>query len=60
VDSSWKLERRQDFQEPGVPSWAAMAEGDWRRAHPLADQMRTGIREHQRRLEPQSSLGKPW
>jgi Family of unknown function (DUF6879) len=51
VDSSWKLERRQDFREPGVPSWAAMAEGDWRRAHLLADQMRTGIREHQRRLD---------
>ena len=28
VDSSWKLERRQEFREPDVPSWAAMAEGD--------------------------------
>jgi hypothetical protein len=51
VDSSWKLERRQDFREPDVPSWAAMAEGDWRRAHLLADQMGDGIREHQRRLD---------
>ncbi|MGI8335878.1 DUF6879 family protein [Actinomadura scrupuli] len=51
VDSSWKLERRQVFREPDVPSWAAMAEGDWSRSHLLADQMRAGIREHQRRLD---------
>jgi hypothetical protein len=29
---SWKLERRQDFSSPDVPSWVAMAEGDWDRA----------------------------
>jgi hypothetical protein len=51
VDSSWKLERRQVFQEPDVPSWAAMAEGDQERALVLADEMRAGIAEHQRRLD---------
>lgn len=51
VDSSWKLERRQTFREPDVPSWVAMAEGDWPRAHLLADEMRIGISEHQRRLD---------
>jgi hypothetical protein len=51
VDSSWKLERRQVFQEPDVPSWAAMAAGDRKRSLALADEMRTGIAEHQRRLD---------
>jgi hypothetical protein len=40
VNSSWKLERRQVFQEPDVPSWAAMAEGDRDRSLALADEMR--------------------
>jgi hypothetical protein len=51
VDSSWKLERRQVFQEPDVPSWAAMAEGDRERSLALADEMRAGLAEHQRRLD---------
>lgn len=51
VDSSWKLERRQVFQEPDVPSWTAMAEGDRERSLALADEMRAGIAEHQRRLD---------
>ncbi|MFJ6212979.1 DUF6879 family protein [Streptomyces sp. NPDC092296] len=29
---SWKLERRQHFQEPGFPSWDAFARGDWHEA----------------------------
>jgi hypothetical protein len=51
VDSSWKLERRQVFQEPDVPSWAAMAKGDRKRSLVLADEMRDGIAEYQRRLD---------
>jgi hypothetical protein len=51
VDSSWKLERRQVFKEPDVPSWAAMAEGDRERALVLADEMRASIAEYQRRLD---------
>jgi hypothetical protein len=53
VDSSWKLERRQVFQEPDVPSWAAMAEGDRKRSLALADEMRDDIAQHQRRLDAQ-------
>jgi len=51
VDSSWKLERRQDFREPDVPSWAAMDRGDEDLAWRLADEMRHGIADHQRRLD---------
>ncbi|WP_329246744.1 hypothetical protein OG417_52265 [Actinoallomurus sp. NBC_01490] len=51
VDSPRKLEHRQVFQEPDVPSWAALADGDRERSLALADEMRTGIAEHQRRLD---------
>ncbi|MGX7827406.1 DUF6879 family protein [Actinokineospora sp. 24-640] len=27
--ASWKLERGQEFREPGYPSWEAFASGDW-------------------------------
>lgn len=56
VDSSWKLERRQVFQEPDVPSWGAMAKGDRERSLALADEMREGIAEHQRRLDAQGII----
>ncbi|GII76856.1 hypothetical protein Sru01_18380 [Sphaerisporangium rufum] len=39
----WKLERAQSFQEPDVPSWAAMAEGDWERSLALVEAMRRDI-----------------
>lgn len=29
---SWKLERRQDFREPGDPSWEAFVQGNWEKA----------------------------
>ncbi|WP_380280701.1 DUF6879 family protein [Kitasatospora purpeofusca] len=37
---SWKLERRQDFQEPEDPSWRACTEGDWARSLRLIDARR--------------------
>jgi hypothetical protein len=37
---SWKLERRQDFREPGDPSWEALARGDWERAARLIEARR--------------------
>ncbi|MER7707851.1 DUF6879 family protein [Kitasatospora sp. NPDC097605] len=40
---SWKLERRQDFQEPGDPSWRAYVEGDWARSLRLIDAMRDDL-----------------
>ncbi|MEV5704492.1 DUF6879 family protein [Actinoallomurus sp. NPDC052274] len=51
VDSTWKLERRQSFREPDVPSWVAWAEGDRERSLALAEEMRAGISELQRRLD---------
>jgi hypothetical protein len=32
VGVCWKLERRQEFSSPDVPSWVAMVEGDWERS----------------------------
>ncbi|GAA0321714.1 hypothetical protein NE235_18925 [Actinoallomurus spadix] len=40
----WKLERRQTFREPGVPSWEAFAEGDWARALELNERERDAVR----------------
>jgi hypothetical protein len=40
----WKLERRQTFQEPGVPSWEAFAAGDWDRALELNERERDTVR----------------
>lgn len=51
VNETWKLERQQTFQEPDVPSWAAWAKGDPETAIAQAEEMRTGIAEHQRRLD---------
>ncbi|MFE7564543.1 DUF6879 family protein [Kitasatospora sp. NPDC057500] len=40
---SWKLERRQDFQEPDDPSWRACTEGDWPRSLHLIAAMRDDL-----------------
>lgn len=39
----WKLERRQEFREPDVPSWNAAAAGDWLRALQLIEPMRAEV-----------------
>ncbi|MEV5751556.1 DUF6879 family protein [Actinoallomurus sp. NPDC052308] len=39
----WKLERRQIFREPGVPSWEAFAAGDWGRALELNERERDAV-----------------
>lgn len=39
-----KLERRQTFREPGVPSWEAFAAGDWDRALELNELERDAVR----------------
>jgi len=41
----WKLERRQEFKESDVPSWATAAAGDWPRALALIGQMRAEVAE---------------
>lgn len=40
----WKLERRQTFREPGIPSWEAFAAGDWDRALELNERERDTVR----------------
>jgi hypothetical protein len=40
----WKLERRQDFREPGTPSWDAFARGDWGRALRIYEDDRDSLR----------------
>jgi hypothetical protein len=40
----WKLERRQTFREPGMPSWEAFAAGDWGRALELNERERDTVR----------------
>lgn len=44
----WKLERRQSFQEPTLPSWQAFSRGDWDQAMRLADARRPTIEEEYR------------
>jgi hypothetical protein len=39
----WKLERRQCFQEPEMPSWRAFASGDWFEAVRLAQELRPAL-----------------
>jgi hypothetical protein len=46
----WKLERRQQFQEPGYPSWEAFAEGRITESLALAEKERASINEYQRKL----------
>lgn len=40
----WKLERRQTFREPGMPSWEAFTAGDWDRALELNERERDTVR----------------
>jgi hypothetical protein len=54
VSETWKLERQQTFEEPDVPSWVAWAKGDPETALAQAEEMRTGIAGHQRRLDEAS------
>jgi hypothetical protein len=51
VGVSWKIERRQSFQEPGNPSWEAMAAGDWDTSLKLVEEMRAPRMRHQRELD---------
>jgi hypothetical protein len=39
----WKLERRQDFRQPGTPSWEAFARGDWEKALRLYEERRESL-----------------
>jgi hypothetical protein len=43
TDIFWKLERRQTFAEPDVPSWVAAMRGDWELAERLIERMRAEV-----------------
>ena len=45
----WKLERGQDFTEPGNESWKAFSRGDWKEALRLIEERRPEFIEYQRR-----------
>ncbi|TDU06462.1 hypothetical protein EDD99_5021 [Streptomyces sp. 846.5] len=46
----WKLERLQNYQEPGFASWEAFRSGDWARALRLIDEMRVDFERHLARV----------
>ena len=46
----WKLERRQEFREPGYPSWDSFAAGRVADSLALAEAGRVEILDYQRRL----------
>jgi hypothetical protein len=43
---SWKIERQQEFAEPGLGSWEAFKRGDWPSALKLLDEMRPALAEY--------------
>ncbi|MFD4657206.1 DUF6879 family protein [Kitasatospora sp. NPDC058444] len=53
---SWKLERRQHFEEQGSPSWEAARRGDWREALRLLEGRREALREIGREDEERQSF----
>ncbi|WP_018682990.1 DUF6879 family protein [Actinokineospora enzanensis] len=52
IDSTgfWKLERRQEFREPGDDSWVAFTEGRWADALALLEERRASLAAHYRRI----------
>jgi hypothetical protein len=46
----WKIERQQEFAEPGDDSWEAFAQGDWDRALALMNGKRREITEYHKRI----------
>jgi hypothetical protein len=40
---SWKLERRQHFEEPQRPTWVAFTEGDWQESMRLNEERRDSL-----------------
>lgn len=46
----WKLERKQDFQEVGSPSWDAFTQGDWNKALQLMTDRRQSLTDHYDRV----------
>ncbi len=47
----WKLERQQDFKEPGYDSWDAFARGDWEESLRLLEAGRADMAEYHRKVD---------
>lgn len=47
----WKLERGQNFQEPGYDSWEAFARGDWQESLRLIEAGRADMADYHRRVD---------
>jgi hypothetical protein len=54
----WKLERQQDFKEPGYDSWEAFARGDWEESLRLLEAGRAGLEEYHRRISRQGFVAR--
>lgn len=54
---SWKLERRQDFHEPGNASWEACLRGDWDEALQLLESRRPTLL---KAVEEEEGRGNPF
>jgi hypothetical protein len=52
---TWKLERRQFYDETGFPSWDAFAAGDWGRSMELYAEMRPELRAFFRQYQERGS-----
>lgn len=52
---TWKLERRQFYDETGFPSWDAFAAGDWDRSMELYEEMRPELRAFFRQYQARGS-----
>jgi uncharacterized protein DUF6879 len=52
---TWKLERRQFYDEIGFPSWDAFAAGDWGRSMELYAEMRPELRAFFRQYQERGS-----
>jgi hypothetical protein len=46
----WKIERQQEFAEPGEDSWEAFARGEWNLALRLMNDRRSGFTEYYKRI----------
>lgn len=47
---TWKIERQQEFSEPGSRSWEAFHRGEWRRSLEILNEMRPAFTAHFARI----------
>jgi hypothetical protein len=52
---TWKIERQQEFNEPGQSSWEAFSRGDWSGALKILEKMRPALVKYFQRVAEQGS-----